>query len=133
MLPSPKAHARKAFTLAELLISALIIGVLSSIAVIAVSRVMVYTEFNRLSHHARILNNTLDAYTQISLGNELSVSSADETLNLLVEQNLLGHSMKAILGVPPTLAHLNNALGASSYSIIWDDTLRTFIVKSNDK
>lgn len=130
MLHVSNLYARKAFTLAELLVSALIIGILASIVVIAVSRVADYTEFNRLSHHSRILNNSLNAYAEISLGNELSTTDANETLGLLVDQNLLGRAMKSLLGTPPTLDHLNNELGANSYVIIWDEALRAFIVKS---
>ena len=119
---------KQAFTLYEVLIAALVIGLLSAVAVSVVIHVSHITEKRKLEGYALMLNSSIDAYKEISLGESFLSDNADVVLKKLVENEMPGRIIHRILDSEPTLDVLNAYLGSSEYCIVWDTSVHKFKV-----
>ena len=82
---------KQAFTLYDVLIAAVVIGLLSAVAVSSVIRISRITEKEKLDSYAQMLNSSIEAYKEVSLGESfLTDENADSVLKELVQKDMFG-------------------------------------------
>ena len=90
---------KQAFTLYDVLIAAVVIGLLSAVAVSSVIRISRITEKEKLDSYAQMLNSSIEAYKEVSLGESfLTDENADSVLKELVQKDMFGRITNSILG-----------------------------------
>lgn len=119
---------KQAFTLYDVLIATVVIGLLSAVAVSSVIRISRITEKEKLDSYAQMLNSSIDAYKEVSLGESFLADNADSVLKELVQKDMFGRITNRILGSAPNLDELNVYLGSNEYCIVWDKTIHRFKV-----
>lgn len=122
---------RRAFTIVELMVCAMIISILVAFAAVGISRTSYKAELEKATAHTEILNGLVDLYMTVSSpSGRITFENESALLTALHNtEGLLPSRIKSLLGNPPSLGKLNKNLSLSKYEIGYDKTCGYFETK----